>query len=88
MLSDARFRPQYAPEDPGQGCTSQSLIWLVLLSATLLRALVSRGIPEAEGAVHAADPYVFQPGHAPGVDTHQHFDGVPGPGGYLGGGNA
>jgi hypothetical protein len=29
---------------------------------------------QVQGVVHAADPDVFQAGHALGVDAHQHFD--------------
>jgi hypothetical protein len=41
------------------------------------------GVFEVEGLVHAGDPHVFQSGHAPGVDAHQHLDAVSRPGGNL-----
>jgi hypothetical protein len=30
--------------------------------------------PQVQRVVHAAGPYVFESGDAPGVDAHQHFD--------------
>ena len=49
-------------------------------------AVVGLRILQVQGLVHAADPDVFQAGHALGVDAHEDFDAVPGPRGYFGGG--
>jgi hypothetical protein len=43
---------------------------------------------QVQALVHAADPDAFQAGDAPGVDAHEHLDGVTGPGGDLSGGDA
>lgn len=48
----------------------------------------SLAFPQVQGLVHAADPDALEAGHTPGVDAHKHLDGVAGPGGDLGGGDA
>jgi hypothetical protein len=43
---------------------------------------------QVQALVHAADPDAFEAFDAPGVDPHEHLDGVAGPGGDLGGRDA